>query len=51
VLLAFSDTAGWTTEVGATLAMGLGVGMILLGIGAGLRTREPRVTDPAIAGK
>lgn len=39
VLLAFAETAGWSTESGAALAMSLGVGMVFLAVIAGSRTR------------
>lgn len=40
VLLALAETAGWSTETGAALAMSLGVGMVFLAVAAGFRTRE-----------
>jgi hypothetical protein len=41
VLLALAETSGRSTEIGAALAMSLGVGMVLLGMVAGMRTRSP----------
>jgi len=41
VLLALAETTGWSTPSGAALAMSLGVGMVLLAVVAGSRTRDP----------
>ena len=40
ILLALAETAGWSTQTGAALAMSLGVGMVFLAVAAGFRTRE-----------
>ncbi len=50
VLLALAETTGWSTPSGAALAMSLGVGMVLLSVIAGTRTREPQgFSTPPIA--
>jgi MFS family permease len=41
VLLAFAETADWSTETGAALAISLGVIMVGFSVLAGWRTREP----------
>ncbi|MDQ3655550.1 MAG: MFS transporter [Chloroflexota bacterium] len=49
VLLALGESAGWSTAASAALAMSLGVVLILMSIGTGLRTREPRQVGERLA--
>jgi len=50
VLLAFAESTGRSTELGAALAMSLGVAMLALAVVAGLRTRHLPVTSPSPSG-